>query len=60
MDNVILTAAHRQRDVESRHEMARMAAENLVAMITGAEPPNLSTPRRASARPPEDASARAG
>lgn len=44
LDNVILTPHIGSAAVESRHEMARMAAENLVAMINGDEPPNLLNP----------------
>jgi glyoxylate reductase len=50
MDNVILTPHIGSATWESRHEMARMAAENLVAMITGAEPPNLLNPAALSVR----------
>ena len=44
MDNVILTPHIGSATWESRHEMARMAAENLVAMIKGETPPNLLNP----------------
>jgi glyoxylate reductase len=44
MDNVILTPHIGSATWESRHEMARMAAENLVAMLRGDAPPNLLNP----------------
>jgi glyoxylate reductase len=50
MDNVILTPHIGSATWESRHEMARMAAENLVAMINGELPPNLLNPDALSQR----------
>jgi glyoxylate reductase len=44
LDNVILTPHIGSATHESRHAMARMAAENLVAMIEGRTPPNLLNP----------------
>jgi glyoxylate reductase len=44
MDNVILTPHIGSATWESRHEMARMAAVNLIAMIEGETPPNLLNP----------------
>jgi glyoxylate reductase len=44
LDNVILTPHIGSATWESRHEMARLATVNLLAMIAGETPPNLLNP----------------
>ena len=44
MDNVILTPHIGSATWESRREMARLVAENMVAMIKGERPPNVYNP----------------
>lgn len=40
LDNVVLTSHIASADVETRHEMVRLAARNLKAVLSGAAPPN--------------------
>lgn len=40
LDNVVLTSHIASADVETRHEMVRLAARNMKAVLDGAPPPN--------------------
>jgi glyoxylate reductase len=44
LDNVVLAPHIASASVETRTKMAVMAAENLVAGVTGKRPPNLVNP----------------
>ena len=51
LDNVVLTPHIGSASVETRKKMAMMAAENLVSVLRGVEPPNLVNPEVRKIRP---------
>ena len=51
LDNVVLTPHIGSASVETRKKMAIMAAENLVSVLKGVEPPNLVNPEVRKIRP---------
>jgi len=51
LDNVVLTPHIGSASVETRKKMAMMAAENLVSVLKGVEPPNLVNPEVRRIRP---------
>ncbi len=51
LDNVVLTPHIGSASVETRKKMAMMAAENLVSVLKGVEPPNLVNPEVREIRP---------
>ena len=51
LDNVVLTPHIGSASVETRKKMAMMAAENLVSVLRGVEPPNLVNPEVRRIRP---------
>ena len=51
LDNVVLTPHIGSASVETRKKMAMIAAENLVSVLKGVEPPNLVNPEVREVRP---------
>jgi glyoxylate reductase len=51
LENVVLTPHIGSASVETRKKMAMMAAENLVSVLRGEEPPNLVNPEVKKVRP---------
>ncbi|MCD6479638.1 D-glycerate dehydrogenase [Candidatus Bathyarchaeota archaeon] len=51
LDNVVLTPHIGSASVETRKKMAMIAAENLVSVLRGVEPPNLVNPEVRRIRP---------
>ncbi|KYH36886.1 MAG: glyoxylate reductase [Candidatus Bathyarchaeota archaeon B23] len=51
LDNVVLTPHIGSASIETRKKMAMMAAENLVSVLRGEEPPNLVNPEVREVRP---------
>ncbi len=51
LDNVVLTPHIGSASVETRKKMAMIAAENLVSVLRGVEPPNLVNPEVREVRP---------
>ena len=54
LDNVVLTPHIASASVETRTKMAVTAAENLVSVLNGREPPNLVNPDVSKIRPLKD------
>ncbi|MEM2942669.1 MAG: D-glycerate dehydrogenase, partial [Candidatus Bathyarchaeia archaeon] len=55
LDNVTLAPHIASATRESRYGMAKMAAENILAVLRGGRPPQLVNPEVVNVRPPPEA-----